>query len=321
MGAAASIGGSGACLDCCRQSRYIDGVKTGTSYHAASEGAADWTARSQGQDGLAVLRGADVDDVPSPLAALAEPDVAPMAGKGSAKFRRDGWRRWGRRILVALSLFVLLPYLLVLVPPYRAGRPISLLMVGHFLGFSPVERTWRPLEDIAPILPLTVISSEDARFCSHRGVDWEVLQKIIDDAQDGDVSHGGSTITQQVAKNLFLWPGRSYLRKALEIPLALWIDLTLPKRRILEIYLNIAEWGPKGQFGAEAAAQYAFGHGADRLTRREAAQLAAILPNPVRRSARQPGPAVRRISATYMARAASSPQIDDCLRDARQGRW
>src|SRR6185503_6603377 len=102
---------------------------------------------------------------------------------------------------------------------------------------------------------LSVIVAEDGRFCSHHGVDWAELREAWDEADDLDELRGGSTITQQVAKNLFLWPGRSYLRKALELPLALWIDLVLGKRRILEIYLNIAEWGPNGEFGAEAGAR------------------------------------------------------------------
>ena len=99
-----------------------------------------------------------------------------------------------------------------------------------------------------------MVAAEDAKFCSHHGIDWDALREVIDDAEDGEVTRGGSTITQQVAKNLFLWPGRSVVRKALEFPLALWIDLVLPKQRILEIYLNIAELGPNGQFGAEAGA-------------------------------------------------------------------
>ena len=127
-------------------------------------------------------------------------------------------------------------------------------------------------------------------------------------------ARGGSTITQQVAKNLFLWPGRSVVRKALELPLSLWIDFVLPKQRILEIYLNIAELGPSGQFGAEAGAQYAFGHSAATLSPREAALLAAILPNPVRRSARNPGPGVRRLGGTYMARASA---VQRCWRENR----
>jgi monofunctional biosynthetic peptidoglycan transglycosylase len=114
---------------------------------------------------------------------------------------------------------------------------------------------------------------------------------------------GASTITQQVAKNLFLWPLPGPIRKLLEFPLAMWIDATLPKQRILEIYLNIAEFGPSGQFGAEAGSAYAFGRPASSLSPREAASLAAILPNPVRRSARNPGPGLRRLAGTYMARA------------------
>ena len=106
-----------------------------------------------------------------------------------------------------------------------------------------------------------------------------------------------------MAKNLFLWPGRSVVRKALELPLALWIDLVLPKQRVLEIYLNIAELGPSGQFGAEAGSWFAFNHSAATLSPREAGLLAAILPNPIKRSARNPGPGVRRLSGTYMARA------------------
>jgi monofunctional biosynthetic peptidoglycan transglycosylase len=119
-----------------------------------------------------------------------------------------------------------------------------------------------------------------------------------------------------VVKNLFLWPGRSVVRKGLEIPLALWIDLMLPKQRILEIYLNIAELGPSGQFGAEAGAFYAFGHRASTLSPREAALLAAILPNPVRRSARNPGPGVRRLAGIYMARAQAA-ELQRCWRENR----
>jgi monofunctional glycosyltransferase len=128
---------------------------------------------------------------------------------------------------------------------------------------------------------------------------------------------GGSSITRQLAKNLFLWPGRSYLRKALELPLALWIDLVLPKRRQLEIYLNMVEWGSTGEFGVEAAARPAFGKPASGLSPPEAALLAATLPNPVRRNARQPGPGLRQLAATYMARAAAGGEIDRCVRPAR----
>src|SRR3984893_2261487 len=163
-------------------------------------------------------------------------------------------------------------------------------MAWHWMKGAPVSRQWIDFNAISPSLPRSVVASEDAKFCSHHGIDWDALRDVIDDAEDGEVARGGSTITQQVAKNLFLWPGRSMVRKALEFPLALWIDLVLGKQRILEIYLNIAELGPSGQFGAQAGSSYAFGHPASALAPREAALLAAILPNPVKRSARNRGP-------------------------------
>ena len=206
-------------------------------------------------------------------------------------------------LLIALGVLVL-PYLLA--PLYRVGHPVSTLMAWRWLTGAPVSRPWLDFGAISPSLSRSVVASEDAKFCSHHGVDWGALRDVIDDAEDGEVARGGSTITQQVAKNLFLWPGRSVVRKALEIPLALWIDLALPKQRVLEIYLNIAELGPSGQFGAQAGALYAFGHPASALSPREAALLAAILPNPIRRSARNPGPGVRRLAGTYMARAQAS---------------
>jgi monofunctional biosynthetic peptidoglycan transglycosylase len=183
---------------------------------------------------------------------------------------------------------------------------------------APVSRTWVDLDAMSAVLPRTVIGSEDAKFCTHHGIDWGALQDVIDDAQEGEVTRGGSTITQQVAKNLFLWPGRSFVRKALELPLALWIDLVLPKRRILEIYLNIAEWGPDGQFGVAAGANFAFGHPPSGLTAYEAALLAAILPNPHARSARAPGPGVRRLAGKYAARAQASG-APPCLARSRPG--
>jgi monofunctional glycosyltransferase len=220
------------------------------------------------------------------------------ATKGSSRLRIL------RTLLLILLAMLLLPYLLS--PLYRAGHPVSTLMAWRWLTGSPVSRKWIDFSAMSPSLPRSVVAAEDAKFCSHHGIDWDALRDVIGDAEDGEVTRGGSTITQQLAKNLFLWPGRSVVRKALEFPLALWIDLVLPKQRILEIYLNIAELGPSGQFGAEAGSAYAFGGHASSLTRREAALLAAILPNPVRRSARHPGPGVRRLAGTYMARAQSS---------------
>jgi monofunctional biosynthetic peptidoglycan transglycosylase len=220
-----------------------------------------------------------------------------------------------RILLLILLAMLLLPYLLA--PLYRAGHPVSTLMAWRRLTGAPVSRPWIDFAAISPALPRSVVGAEDAKFCTHHGIDWGALREVIDDAEeDGEVTRGGSTITQQVAKNLFLWQGRSVVRKALEFPLALWIDLVLPKQRILEIYLNIAELGPSGQFGAEAGALYAFGRPASSLSPREAALLAAILPNPHLRSARNPGPGVRRLAGIYMARAQAAG-LARCWRENR----
>jgi monofunctional biosynthetic peptidoglycan transglycosylase len=240
---------------------------------------------------------------------------------GSAKaFSAGRWRprlgrfrllRWLAGIVVAV---LLLPYLIV--PFYHFGRPVSTLMMWRWLTGASVTRRWVPLDRMAPILPLTVIVAEDGRYCFHHGVDFGEIREVLAEADDITEARGGSTITQQVAKNLFLWQGRSFLRKALELPLALWIDLVLGKRRTLEIYLNIAEWGPNGQFGAEAGSRWAFRKSIRALDAREAARLTAILPNPIRRSARQPGVLVRKLAGIYLRRARAHPRLAACVRAA-----
>ena len=218
-------------------------------------------------------------------------------------------------LLLALAVVVLAPY--VIAPFYRAGHPVSTLMAWRSLRGAPMQREWIDLAAMSPYLPRSVVAAEDAHFCKHHGIDWGALREAIDDAkEDGTPFRGASTITQQVAKNLFLWQGRDFIRKALEFPLALWIDFVLPKPRILEIYLNIAELGPQGQFGVETASVYAFGKSAASLSPREAALLASILPNPVKRSARNPGPGVRRLAGTYVARAQAST-LATCWRENR----
>jgi monofunctional glycosyltransferase len=220
-----------------------------------------------------------------------------------------------RALLIAVVFVLLLPY--VLAPLYRWLNPVSTLMVWRWLHGARVERSFVPLERMAPALPITVIASEDGRYCRHHGIDWQELQDRLEDVDDVSEAKGVSTITQQTVKNLFLWPGRSFVRKALELPLALWIDAVLPKWRVLEIYLNIAQWGPQGQFGAEAASRYAFNKPARLLTPHEAALLAAVLPNPRRRSAKQPGPVVRRLANTYEARASAQAGLAACARHDR----
>lgn len=204
---------------------------------------------------------------------------------------------------------LLLPYVLTVV--YTVVTPPSTLMLWRWATGKRVERTVVPLDQIALTLPRAVIGAEDARYCGHWGVDFKEIQEALDNADDLSEARGGSTISQQLAKNLFLWHGRSFVRKALELPLALWLDLVLSKRRLMEIYLNVVEWGPNGEFGAEAASRRAFNKPAKSLTPREAALLAATLPNPVTRDARRPGPGVSRLASTYVARAQQAQ--DGCV--------
>ncbi len=217
-----------------------------------------------------------------------------------------------RLVLGALLGMILLPY--ALTPLYAELRPVSTIMLWRYATGEPVRRTYIPMSRIANTVKLAVLTAEDQRFCQHRGVDFGEIRDAIQDADSWDEIRGGSTITQQVAKNLFLWPGRSYIRKALEFPLALWIDLVLSKKRILEIYLNIAEWGPDGQFGAETGSEYAFGRPVSSLSQHQAALLAAVLPNPHERDARRPGPDLRRLADLYVARATHSSQTVACVR-------
>ena len=236
--------------------------------------------------------------------------------KTSAKPRRSRPRqfrllRWLMGIVVVV---LLLPYLIA--PVYRFVQPVSTLMLWRWFTGARVTRIWVPLDRVAPILPLTVIVAEDGQFCLHHGIDLREIREALEEADDISEARGGSTITQQVAKNLFLWQGRSFVRKALELPLAVWINLVLGKRRTMEIYLNIAEWGPNGEFGAEAGSRFAFGKSARDLDAEQAAQLTSILPNPIRRSARQPGVLVHKLVGIYVRRAAAYPGRASCLRPA-----
>lgn len=221
-------------------------------------------------------------------------------------------RRGVSLILIVIAILVLAPY--VIAPFYRFINPVSMPMLWRFATGARVDRHWVPLNQISPALPLAVIIAEDGTFCVNRGIDLGAMREAL--RQSGDVgdSRGASTITQQAVKNLFLWQGRSYVRKVLEIPLAIWLNLVLPKRRVLEIYLNIVEWGPNAEFGAEAGSRYAFGKSARDLTPYEAAELAAILPNPYRRSARNPGFLVRRLAALYERRSEAFPGHAACVR-------
>ena len=155
-----------------------------------------------------------------------------------------------------------------------------------------IEQAWAPRESISPHLRLAVVLAEDQKFLIHDGFDSKAIRKAIDEAERGVRRRGASTITQQLAKNLFLWPDASFVRKGLEAWITLWIELLWSKQRILEVYLNVVQFGPC-VFGAEAAAQRYFDKPAAELLPEEAALLATVLPNPLRLRAWNPGPYAR----------------------------
>lgn len=215
-----------------------------------------------------------------------------------------------RRVLVLLVKFTLtLAALLVgLTLLYIVVMPPSTLMLGRWLTLQSVERQAVPLAEISPNLRLMVIASEDGQFCRHSGVDWDQVRIVIETG----ARRGASTIPMQTAKNVFLWPQRSYVRKALELPLAMWLDLIWSKERMLEIYLNVAEWG-EGVYGAEAAARLHFNKAAKDLTQREAALLATALPNPLARNPGRPSANHARLAERLAARAVRSGPIAACV--------
>lgn len=197
-----------------------------------------------------------------------------------------------RRLLrnIALALFIVLvagPVVTVIlyrfIPP-----PVTPLMVIRAVEGRGLDHRWKPIDKVAPALPRALIAAEDAKFCDHRGFDFDALQKAYENNESGRKIRGGSTISQQTAKNVFLWPGRSYVRKGLEAWFTVLIETFWGKKRIMEVYLNSIEYG-SGIYGAEAAAQRYFGVGADQLTQAQAARLAAILPSPLKWKVVKPG--------------------------------
>jgi monofunctional glycosyltransferase len=218
------------------------------------------------------------------------------AKPAAAPRRRGLLGRIVRFVLMLVLVFGLIGPIAVTIVYRFMPPPLTYLMVQRVFEGRGFERKWVPLEDISPRLVRAVIAAEDARFCEHRGFEFEAMKKAMENnKRRPNRIRGGSTISQQTAKNVFLWPQRSYVRKGLEAYFTVLIEAIWGKPRIMEVYLNSIEMGP-GIYGAEAAARHYFGVGADQLSATQAARLAAILPNPLKWRAAKPGPYVKRRS-------------------------
>lgn len=223
-------------------------------------------------------------------------------------------RRLLRNLLLALFL-VLVAGPVVAVILYRfIPPPVTPLMVIRAVEGRGLDHRWRSMDKISPTLPRALIAAEDAKFCEHRGFDFEALQKAYENNESGRKIRGGSTISQQTAKNVFLWPGRSYVRKGLEAWFTVLIETFWGKKRIMEVYMNSIEYG-SGIYGAEAAAQRYFGVSAAKLNQAQSARLAAILPSPLKWKVIKPGKHVAKRSKK-IGKASGAVRRDglaDCL--------
>ena len=227
---------------------------------------------------------------------------------------RSGWFGWAvKRLAIVLAVLIAMPAVLTLIYAPSSVRPVSTLMLAERVSGTQVRRDWISFDEVAPVVWQSVMMSEDGQFCAHHGVDWAQINLVIDDVLEGERPRGASTISMQTVKNLYLWSSRSYIRKVLEVPLAMLVDLVWGKRRLMEIYLNVAEWGP-GIYGIEAAAQHHFGRSARRLSRRQAALLAVTLPNPKLRNPRKPTRGMNRLARLVEQRARQSGAYIGCLR-------
>ena len=213
--------------------------------------------------------------------------------------KKKAWRRVAIGLLWKAAAVVLVISVLPVLGLRWLAPPTSAFMIQQRISGIPIDYRWVPLSRISPEAALAVIASEDQNFFKHWGVDVEAIGDAIEDNRSRALPRGASTISQQVAKNLFLWPGRSYLRKGVEIYFTLLLEILWPKQRILEVYLNIVETG-RGVFGVEAAARRFFGKQAAGLNRREAATLAAVLPSPKTMFAERPSSYLKRRTRDIM---------------------
>ncbi|MCB8839066.1 monofunctional biosynthetic peptidoglycan transglycosylase [Aurantimonas sp. VKM B-3413] len=222
------------------------------------------------------------------------------------------------RVAAVLVLLAAIPLVLTPVYALRLVHPMSTLMLYDHLTGQPVERDWVAIEDVSPVLLHSIIMSEDGQFCRHHGVDWGEMREVVNEALAGEETRGASTITMQTVKNLFLWNSRSFLRKGLEVPLAIYFDLVLSKRRIMEIYVNIAEWD-EGIYGIDAASQHYFGRSAAQLTARQAALITVTLPAPDARNPGKPSSGLNRLARRVQRLASRSGAYVGCVGDPQKG--
>lgn len=209
-------------------------------------------------------------------------------------------------------VLLILPY--ILTPLYRFINPPSTLMMWQALNAKPVFVHWISIDRLPRAVIQSVIAAEDGRFCEHHGIDFTAIRRVLAPLKEGEIpKRGASTIPMQLAKNLYLWHGKSLMRKILEAPLALWIDALWPKKRVLEVYLNIAEWGD-GIFGIEAAARHYFGISAAKLNPWQARLLVASLPNPLVRNPAKPPEYLSKIANDLARREAHQGAITYCVR-------
>jgi len=236
--------------------------------------------------------------------------MAETAASGPITIGRWIWRfaKFIGGLIVSVHLYALILFF--------APVPGTLNMAGRVVQGTDVYYSWIPIEEISPHLVRAVIAAEDTRFCDHSGVDLDAIKTALDERQQSGRVRGASTLTQQTAKNVFLWNGGGYARKASEAWMAVFIDGFWGKERVLEAYLNVAEWGD-GLYGAEAAAYGRFGKPARELTKFEAARLAAVLPSPNKWQVRPAGPYVRKRTGTILARmdVVERDALDFCVLD------
>ncbi|MEC7762708.1 MAG: monofunctional biosynthetic peptidoglycan transglycosylase [Pseudomonadota bacterium] len=228
-------------------------------------------------------------------------DRKPRRAKAKRPARKFLWRWLRRGVLGFVALVCLLVALYAVVNP-----PTTLYMASESRRLGGVAHDWVRMEDVAPVMARSIVAAEDANYCLHWGFDMQAIRQVIEAGE----TRGASTLSQQTVKNVFLWHGRSYVRKALEAMITPVMELVWSKRRIVEVYMNVAEFD-EGVFGVQAAAQHYFGVNAGQLSETQAARLAAILPNPKDRSASNPGQFVQRRAASIRDGAAT------ILRDGR----